>query len=190
MVYGVGYCSRESKRYGNWKNKCYVTWKCMLKRCYSSESKYENYKTLGITVCDEWLDFSVFEKWFDRNYYEIDGEEMQLDKDILNHGNILYCPENCVFVPKAINMLFVKSKNRRGDLPIGVYYDKQNHCYVSCCSVFGKNVKAKHKDIESAFERYKEVKEDYIHNMAKVYIGKIPERLYNAMMAYKVKITD
>lgn len=190
MKYGVGYCSRKSKTYGDINNKCYLTWRNMLKRCYSSEPKYENYRLLGITVCDEWLDYSVFEKWFERNYYEIPGEEMQLDKDIINHGNMVYCPENCVFVPRIINMLFVKSKNRRGNLPIGVYYNVRNHCYMSSCSVYGKNVRSKHKDIESAFEKYKEVKEDYIHAVAKSYYGEIPDRLYNAMMMYEVKITD
>lgn len=190
MRYGVGYHSKTSQRYGDVNNKCYLTWCNMLKRCYSTEEKYKNYKELGITVCEEWLDFSVFEKWFDRNYYEIPGEEMQLDKDIINHGNTVYCPENCVFVPRIINALFIKSRNRRGNLPIGVYYNKRKKCYMSCCSVFGENVKSQHKDIESAFERYKEVKEDYIRTVAKTYLGKIPDRLYAAMMNYEVQITD
>ena len=190
MLYGVGYCSTPTEEYGKTENKCYLTWRNMLKRCYSNESKYENYRKLGIVVCDEWLDFVVFKKWFDRNYYEIPGEEMQLDKDIINHGNTIYSPENCVFVPKKINALFIKSKNHRGDLPIGVSYSKQRRCYMSCCSVYGKNINHYHKDITSAFEKYKEIKEEYVRIMAQTYADKIPNRLYNAMMMFEVLITD
>ena len=39
-------------------------------------------------------------------------------------------------------------------------------------------------------ECLKQVKEDYIHAVAKSYYGEIPDRLYNAMMMYEVKITD
>lgn len=190
MRYGVGYHSKASKRYGDTNDKCYLTWRNMLKRCYSTEAKYKNYRELGITVCDEWLDFSVFEKWFDRNYYEVQGEEMQLDKDILNHGNTMYSPENCIFVPRNINALFIKSQNRRGNLPIGVSYSERYKCYMSYCSVYGKNIHGRHKDIISAFERYKQIKEDYIKTVAKAYLGKIPDRLYAAMMNYEVRITD
>lgn len=190
MRYGVGYHSKNSKRYGDTNDKCYLTWRNMLKRCYSTEAKYKNYRELGITVCDEWLDFSVFEKWFDRNYYEIPGEEMQLDKDIIHHGNTVYCPENCVFVPRSINAIFIKSQNRRGNLPIGVIYSERHKCYMSSCSVYGKNIRGRHKDIISAFERYKQIKEDYIKTVAKAYLGKIPDRLYAAMMNYEVRITD
>ncbi|MBR1931683.1 MAG: hypothetical protein IJ833_09490 [Lachnospiraceae bacterium] len=190
MKYGVGYHSKPSKRYGDTNDKCFLTWRNMLKRCYSLEDKYKNYRDLGITVCEEWHDFCVFEKWFDRNYYEVQNEEMQLDKDILNHGNTIYCPENCIFVPRNINALFIKSRNRRGDLPIGVSYSEKHRCYISCCSVYGKNIKGLHKDIISAFERYKSVKEDYIHTVAESYAGRIPHRLYVAMMTYEVKITD
>lgn len=39
---------------------------------------------------------------------------MALDKDILNKGNKVYCPENCIFVPRRINNLFTKSNRVRG----------------------------------------------------------------------------
>lgn len=188
MRYGIGYCSGNEDNYGNWKDKCFLTWRNMLKRCYSKEKKYENYKKHNIKVCDEWLDFSVYKKWFDRNYYEIPGEEMQLDKDIINHGNQLYCPENCIFVPKSINQLFVKNDMVRGSLPIGVYYSKGK--FVSCCSVYGKNVKKKHNTVEDAFEEYKRVKENYIKDVANHYKELIPDRLYGAMKSYEVRVDD
>lgn len=190
MVYGIGYCSDKTSRYSNTYDKCFLAWRNMLKRCYSTEKKYENYRLQGIVVCDEWLDFSVFKKWYERNYYEIPGEEMSLDKDIIHHGNKVYCPENCVFVPKLINQIFVSNKLNRGNLPIGVYYSKKNKCYVSCCSIDGENHKKEHKSAIAAFECYKYEKEKYIRSVAEAYRDRIPDRLFNAMMMYEVKVTD
>lgn len=190
MVYGVGYCSVKNERYSNTAHKSYLTWRNMLKRCYSSEDKCKNYRELGVRVCEEWLDYSVFEKWFDRNYYEIPGEKMALDKDILTHGNLVYSPENCVFVPQRINQLFVRDKRRRGNLPIGVYYSKAKNVYVSSCSVNGNNVKSAHKTVADAFLAYKQIKEQHVKDFAAKYRGFIPEKLYNAMMMFEVLIND
>lgn len=188
MIYGVGYSSVNEDNYSDWRDKCYLTWRNMIKRCYSNEKKYENYRLHGTVVCDEWLDFSVFKKWFERNYYEIPGETMNLDKDILKRGNQVYCPEHCIFVPSIINHLFVKNDCIRGNLPIGVYY--KNGKFISTCSVYGKNVKSKHNTVEGAFSAYKKIKENYIKEVAEHYKGLIPERLYNAMIMYEVKEDD
>lgn len=160
----------------------------MLKRCYSSEKKYENYKEQGIVVCDEWLNFLTFKSWYDRNFYQVGNEQMNLDKDILCHGNKMYCPEYCIFVPKRINSLFVRAKNRRGSLPIGVHQKKGY--FISSCSINGENVKNKHKDPMSAFLCYKEIKENHVKEIANQYKGKIPQRLYEAMIMFEVKIDD
>lgn len=184
MVYGKGNSSNSS----NTNDKCFLTWRNMLKRCYSNEKKYEEYRRQGVSVCEEWLNFEIFQKWYERNYYEVEDEQMQLDKDILKHGNLVYCPEYCVFAPRTINMLFVRSKNKRNGLPIGVSVRKNK--FQSCCSVFGENVKKYHSDPVSAFEEYKRVKEKYVKSVANQYKDKIPENLYNAMMMFEVKIDD
>ena len=64
-------------------------------------------------------------EWIDKNYYEIPGEQMCLDKDILCKGNKVYSRETCIFVPERINLLFTKCDNRRGDSPIGVTQENQ-----------------------------------------------------------------
>lgn len=189
MVYGVGYSSTQVGHYSNPTDKCFLAWRNMLKRCYSNEEKYKNYRDQGISVCDEWFDFDVFEKWFNRNYYEVNDEVMNLDKDILKHGNKVYCPEYCIFVPQTINSIFIRSANRRGDLPIGVHRDRKGK-YISSCSVYSKNIKSKHSDLISAFEKYKQVKESYIKEIAMKYRNVIPEQLYNAMMMFEVRISD
>lgn len=85
-------------------------------------TKMATYK--DCSVCDEWLCYANFEKWYDDNYYEVNNEEMNLDKDILVKENKIYSPNTCIFVPQRINALFIKGKGRRGQFPMGVSYDK------------------------------------------------------------------
>lgn len=81
--------------------KSYKTWDTMIRRCYSKYKQVENPTYIGCSVCEEWLTFSNFKRWFDENY--IEGYE--LDKDILVKGNKVYSPETCCFVPKRLNLL-------------------------------------------------------------------------------------
>ena len=43
---------------------------------------------------------------------------------------------------------------------------------------------------ESAFARYKEYKEDFIKDMAEQYRDEIPNKVYEAMMGWKIEIGD
>ena len=109
-VCGVGIIGNEKTKDENGETiKSYSVWTSMLKRCYSDKCQKKQPTYKGCCVCEEWLNYSNFKKWFNDNYYEIEGEQMNLDKDILVKGNKIYSPETCVFVPKKINTLFVKS---------------------------------------------------------------------------------
>ena len=192
-VYNVGIVGLINTVDDNGKRiKSYEHWKGMLRRCYSkkSEIKYPTYK--DCSVCDEWLYFPNFKKWFDENYYEIDNETMCLDKDILHKGNKIYSPENCVFAPNRINVLFVKNNSKRGSLPIGVCYRKDNNKYSASLRMFDiKNKKLGcYNTPEEVFNAYKIAKENYIKEVADEYKDKIPNNLYMAMYDYKVEITD
>ena len=43
---------------------------------------------------------------------------------------------------------------------------------------------------EDAFARYKEYKEDFIQDMAEQYKDEIPNKVYEAMMGWKIEIDD
>ena len=136
-VYGVGITGLQPIRNedGELLNS-YTCWNNMLKRCYSTklQEKHPTYK--GCYVCDDWLYYPNFKKWYDNNYYEINNKTSHLDKDVLVKGNKIYSPNTCVFVPNFINTLFTKNQNNRGELPIGVYYYKTNKKYKAHLSVF------------------------------------------------------
>ena len=116
---------------------------------------------------------------------------MDLDKDILFKGNKEYNPATCCIVPHRINTLFLNGKKKRGSLPLGIWFDKDKTRYRSQMSYEGIPIKiGTFKTIEEAFTRYKEYKEDFIKNIAEQYKGKIPDKVYYAMMNWKIEITD
>jgi hypothetical protein len=175
--------------------KIYNIWKKMIERCYCEKTikKHPTYR--GCLVCDEWHSYKIFREWYIKNYYEINNEAMEIDKDILHKGNKIYSPENCVLVPSSINCLFTKSNSARGNCVIRVYFKKENNKYVSQCS---KTVGNKRKNIflgyyyseYEAFLAYKNFKENLIKETAFKFQGKIPYKLYEAMINYNVDITD
>lgn len=171
----------------------YLTWSGMLARCYDRNSQATRPTYKGCKVANEWLCFQNFAEWYKENYYEIDGHRGHLDKDILKKGNRIYAPETAVFVPQFINGLFIGRKNLKGDCPIGV---KKTSRYESkyearCNNNKGYRVYLGTYDTpEEAFEVYKEYKEKLIKDIAEEYKGRLPDTLYNAMINYKIEITD
>lgn len=108
----------------------YRKWSSMLNRCYGDVGKTYTKSY----VCTEWLTFSNFKKWMETQNWV----GMELDKDLLHLNNNEYSPSTCIFVPKAINSLFVDSKSSRGNNPMGVSYDKKRLKYEAYISIDNK----------------------------------------------------
>jgi len=112
-----------------WRCPYYRTWVNMLGRCYSDklQEKYPTYR--GCSVSEEWLTFSVFKSWMEKQ----DWEGNQLDKDLLLEGNKLYSPETCVFVSPMVNKFTNDRGAARGEWLIGVCWDKKKAKFMSLC---------------------------------------------------------
>ena len=190
-VSGVGYIGKQFDGTLS-KSNAYKHWCKMLDRCYnSSNKKYKFYGAKGVKVCDEWLCYANYERWFNDHFYEIENEDMVVDKDLLIKGNKIYDEEHCVIVPKTINLALTKADSIRGDYPIGVSYRSQNNNYIASITI---NDEFKHLGCYSnstdAFYAYKKAKEDYLKQLADKYKGIIPQNVYDALYAYEVEITD
>lgn len=171
------------------KTKYYEVWYGMLQRAYDPKyiQKHPTYK--GCRVHESWHNFQTFSEWFEKNYYEIKGQRMAIDKDILYKGNKIYSKETCIFVPHLINTLFIKCDTSRGDLPVGVA--RINKKYMAECNVDKKMKYLGCYDTpEQAFQAYKNFKEKYIKDVAEEYKDQMPTKLYNAMIQYKIEIDD
>ena len=196
-VCGVGYIGEG--KYKIWENgkikKEYKIWYNMLERCYDPKL-HERYPTYKDCEVEEFLlNFQYMGKWIEENYYEVPGEQMCLDKDILCKGNKVYSRETCIFVPQRINKLFTKSDRSRGKDPIGVSPRPSGSYYAYCYDVYGKRINlGTYKTKGEAFQVYKNYKEKVIKEVIDSYKGKIPEphysRLREAMYNYEVEIDD
>lgn len=163
----------------------YNVWMGIRKRCLNKDRRHPSYS--NCIICEEWLDFQKFAKWYDENY----KEGYNIDKDILIKGNKVYSPETCCVVPKEINLAVMNDKNRRGKYPIGMYFDKGNNVFQARISKYGiPTYLGCYNSTDEAFEVYKKAKEDYLKELANKYKENISEAVYNALMNYKVEITD
>ena len=196
-IYGVGYIGEgKYKMLENGKQKKeFRVWYDMLKRCYDPKYQKERPTYKGCKAENDWLNFQNMAEWLEENYYEVPGEVMCLDKDILCKGNKIYSRETCIFVPERINLLFVKHDNARGKDPIGVTPNPSGNYQARCKNGYGKQIPlGTYPTKEQAFQAYKEYKENLIKRTIDSYEGKIPEpfysRLKTAMYNYEVEIDD
>ena len=185
-VRGIGYWGMPNVDVHHWT---YIRWSDMLLRCYSEKFHSHQPNYIGCTVAEEWHNYANFKKWAEENFYQVDNEQMELDKDILKKGNTVYSSENCIFVPKSINSLIINCKALRGEYPIGV--DKIGDEYRARSATTGKQkVIGTYSTPEEAFEKYKEYKENLIKEVAEKYKEKIPEKLYKSLVNWTIEIDD
>lgn len=185
-VCGVGY---HGINFVNSKEEAYLRWHDMINRCYNAKFHERHPQYKNCTVCEEWLNYSNFKHWYYKN--KLQGLNFDLDKDILFKGNTVYSPSTVAFVPHIINTLFINAKKVRGDLPVGVHFDTEKGKYRAAMNFMGNNIKLGRFDTaEEAFKRYKEYKEDFIEDMAEQYKDVLPNKVYDAMMSWKIEIDD
>lgn len=186
FIFGVGYYG--SGDYSDKNTLAYTVWHGMMRRCYRKDRTTKNVAYSQCVVCDEWLNFQNFKKWFQDNY--VDG--MFMDKDILVKHNKVYSPKTCCFVPRLINNAFEKRIAKRGCLPIGVTFSyRKSNPYMAQIHMFSKHKNLGHfNTIQDAFLAYKTTKEDYLKQLATMYKNIIEPKVYRALMNYEVEITD
>jgi len=168
-LFGVGindsdYLTGHTDKYGN-HIRCpyYRRWHSMITRCYSTKCHIRQPTYKDCTVAKEWLTFSIFKKWMEKQDYI----NKDLDKDILIEGNKVYSKDTCCFVSNDINKLLLDSKATRGKYPIGVYLDKATGKYRVSISIDGKRKQLGYfSTIQEASNAYNIAKANYIINKA------------------------
>lgn len=176
--------------------KEYSAWRCVLIRCFDKKEKEKHHTYQNAICCDEWLLYENFYEWLHKqgNFSKwLNGELWAIDKDILVKGNKSYTPNMCCLVPNNVNKLFTKSDSARGGLPIGVRACG-NKFQARCMNPFMKQLEylGTYNTIDEAFYVYKKYKEEIIKLVAidEFNKGNIIKDCYNAMINYKVEITD
>lgn len=164
------------------KDEAYSRWKSIINRCYNQKSsKYKSYGEKGIKVCDKWLNYQNFAKWFyihkekDLNYV--------VDKDILSKikhlENKIYSPNTCLLIPSELNNFII------GDSPNSGVYKKEDKFWSQ---ITYKNK----KQFLGNFNRFSEAKDVYIKYKYEIWCelvnnSNISNKLKDILLQYNFK---
>lgn len=168
----------------------------MVSRCNVEQQGAAAYYR-DCTHASEWLSYDNYIAWarVQVGFMQRDskGRVFQLDKDILNKGNKSYSPENCVFVPPALNTFLVTNKVKRGNYPLGVSFSKEKQRFKSELRLHFTRTK-KHLGYfdtpEEAFYAYKLAKEALAKVLASHYTGWVDNRVIFALNNLNIDIGD
>ena len=195
-VCGVGVLGTKypSSEYGV-QTKEYGIWNSMLTRCYNNSFKKQRPTYEGCEVSENFKSYEYFYEWCHKQIgFGVDGNgnPFQLDKDLLIKGNKVYNESACVFIPSEINSLLINCTASRGKHLIGVYWSETANAFVARVSRnkgCSEHLGLFNTELE-AFNAYKQAKESFVKEQANKWKDRIDDRAYNALMSYRVEITD
>ena len=169
------------------KTQIYRMWRNIYNRCYNKkwQEKY-NKKYIGHTMSDDILNnrYETFYPFVQENFYRIDGETIDLDHDILRHGNTVYSLDYMIFAPHSINVLYEQLEVGKTN----IIYNRKNNTYTVKVFDDGEYIIAKDlQTYKDALDTYCNLKYMIILEKAEQYKDKIPEKLYSAMINTDVK---
>ena len=149
-------------------------------------------------LCMEYLEFI---------YYECNGEQMIVDKDLLIKGNKDYALGKICWLPWTLNVVLSNSKEhynarysrfKNTELPYGVRYDSAKDKYYAEIQMDKalrdevekvRPLKLRYRNTpEEAFADYEKHKEAYIIMMDDKYIDYLPVNVYDALVDYEVEM--
>lgn len=182
-VFGYGYIGvgKHQPKENGILNVAYQTWRNIIIRCYHEPYKDLNKAYFGIcSICEEWFNYQIFADWYYDNIYPIENERIHIDKDIMVHGNKIYSPDTCVFLPQRINMIFMETpKTRDEDLPNTIY-----RCSKGFKASYGGKSLGVFKTLDEAIEAHDYHKRINIKQVAEEYKDRIPDRAYQALLRW------
>ncbi len=176
-----------------------VVYNGILKRCGYTKDKGNTGKCYDKSAMWQvWLDEpKEFMKWYLEHYYEVEGEKMDVDKDLFGDGSGMYHPDFCCILPKGLNTLLANSKKHyfegkteENSLPLGVHYNNKTKKYYAEIIFTGADrpISLSEWDTpEEAFAEYKAMKQADILIMAAHYKDKIPDYIYKVIIKVEVK---
>lgn len=193
LVCGVGIYTKGkyTARVRGKETKEYSTWHRMLKRCYSSKSHILHPTYKGCEVSDNFKNFQYFAEWCQHQVgFNVIGTH--LDKDLLSPSGKLYAEDTCVFVPSCLNNFTTSCRARRGVYPIGVHYNTRE-CKFKSQVNNGEGLiihLGYFSNPEEAFQAYKVAKETLAKQLALKWLGKVDNRVIDALNNFTVEMTD
>lgn len=188
QVLGVGYLGigpyvsslgPHSRGYNNLPE--YNVWINMIQRCYYDKyaSRVAGVQTYNnnIIVHEDWHNFQNFAMWYvpRRKVFDVAGiKRPALDKDILSRFEIkIYSPDTCCVVPQEINCAILNTHKQTSGIVQG-----KNGYYIVHKS---KRVSEYLNTIDEAKSMRKQVKQEYLVDLANKYKHVLEDRVYDRL---------
>lgn len=174
-ICGIGYSGCED---ADVLSMSHHRWRGMIHRCLN----HEDY--VDVEVCQEWLNYSNFRIWWDSHYYQIPGEQMDLDKDLFSGEKKLYSPETCCFLPHSVNVSLAMIGKSSNGLPGGVWRDnnRDSYGYQYFDIEAEKWKKKRRKNLDDAIEGYYEGRRNYTEYVKQKYKDRLPHNVMSALL--------
>lgn len=150
-------------------------------------SHVHNPKYIGTDVSENMADYQFFVEWCRlQKGFEEDG--WVLDKDYLSKDKKIYHEDTCVFIPVVMNSFITTRRKNRG-LPLGVSWCESEGKFKAYCSQLnGKNkTLGRFTNPEDAFNAYKKFKKEKATELAKMYTGRVDERVLFILKDFDVE---
>lgn len=142
--------AQSNTKHGDCKTRLYKIWSGMLLRCFNhNHSSGLYYRDRGITVCNEWMDYTNFRHWALTNGY---ANKLTIDR-IGSHKN--YEPENCRWVTVQQNNINKGTYKNNTSGTTGVYWSKKDKKWKVQISA---NKKQLHLGLFFCFEKAKQAR--------------------------------
>lgn len=163
----------KQSRYSNMRARC------------GKEYQDRNPRYYGTFMCDIWENNKeLYYEWLDENFYEVNGEQMDVDKDILQYGNKQYHPDLCLIVPHVVNTFYESIEVGK----TSITYSKKTKKYSVKVSDGNKNISANNIDTyNEALDTFCDIKQEILVRMAKSLQDQTPDKVYQAMINTDVK---
>lgn len=191
-VFGVGVNDYDGYVKINGKHiESYNVWHQLLKRLYCESSLKHVAIYRKVKLCDEWVYFSNFKRWFDENaqYYH---KGWALDKDLIcktyNINPKIYCPDTCLFLPSEINNSLIFKEGARVDLPIGVRRAKNGRFHSTAMLGMRRQHLGTFDTPEEAFAAYKAARESHLRMLADKYKDELSPKAYKLLKNINITI--
>lgn len=190
-VFGVGYlgegpfCATYLNANGRYRQTSeYLKWAGMLKRCYNDQYLSRQPTYLEAVVCEDWHNFQVFAEWC-QSQKGFNREGFELDKDISEFSDKVYCPESCSFVPKIINSVMA-TRGKKGKYLEGVEKNPKGSRYFAHIGKGGQRLRVgTAASEEDAYELFRIARQSYIHSLAESYKNVLEDKTYTYLSNYK-----
>lgn len=133
-------------KHGESRTRLFKIWDNMIQRCTNEKyPRYQNYGGRGISVCEEWKEYTNFRDWAKTNGY---SDQLTIDRIDNNKG---YFPSNCRWTTYT-----AQNNNQRSNCLITYQGETNTMAEWSrklgiCYETLKARLKKHHWDVERAF---------------------------------------